>query len=53
MISAWLLGSCGGAGVSGAGAGVVIDFRGATEFAGDHDQDSFVEASFVDVFDQG
>ncbi len=52
VISAWLLSSRWCAGVSGTGAGCVVDFGRAPELTGDNHQYAFIQATFVDILDQ-
>ena len=49
MVAARLDDAFGSAGLAFAAAGDVADERSAAEFAGDDDQDAFVEAALVDV----
>ena len=52
MIASWLLSSSWGAGISSPGARRIVDFRGSSELSRDDHEHSFVETTFINVFDQ-
>src|SRR5688500_15194065 len=53
VIATGLHGARRGAGIARAGAAVEADLRGAAKLAGDDYEDTFVQATRVDVLDEG